>query len=237
MSKYHSSLTDADGIHEPKNITGSTSGYVYISNGNGTGTWGKAEELGDTKADSFLLNNTVWNDLRIPLTSAKVPGTGGATLTQINDDGAGSIGVFTYSFASGTENSLYFTAQLPHSLKAGTTIRPHLHWAPSDNTVGDVVWGLEYCFSNYGLGMNNTSTITVTDSSPQVTNEQSIANFPDIVSSSEGTSDHIKESTIIIARLYRDATNGSDTYAAGAFALSFDFHIKLEKIGSIVEIP
>lgn len=35
----HSSLTDSDGIHEPKGISSATSNQIYLSNGSGSGNW------------------------------------------------------------------------------------------------------------------------------------------------------------------------------------------------------
>lgn len=236
-TKLHASLTDADGLHEPKGISSAAVNSVYVSDGTGGGTYKVPDVLGDAKADSLTLNNTVWSDVKVNLLSQKVPSTGAPTLTQLNDNGSGSVGVFAYLFGAAAENSVYFEIQLPHGIKAGSTLKPHIHWMASDATAGDVVWGLEYVVSNYDLTSNNTIITTTTSTAPGSANKQVIAAFPDIISGSSGTVTHIKESTIIIGRLFRDGANGSDTYAAGAFGLSMDFHAQFEKIGSLSEYP
>lgn len=44
----HSSLTDADGLHEPKGISTALSNQVYLSNGSGSGNWRDVSRLPGT---------------------------------------------------------------------------------------------------------------------------------------------------------------------------------------------
>jgi hypothetical protein len=39
----HSSLTDSDGLHEPKGVATATSGDVYVADGAGSGSWDPLE--------------------------------------------------------------------------------------------------------------------------------------------------------------------------------------------------
>ena len=39
----HSSLTDSDGLHEPKGVASATSGDVYVADGAGSGSWDALE--------------------------------------------------------------------------------------------------------------------------------------------------------------------------------------------------
>jgi len=236
-TKLHANLTDVDGLHEPKGTSNASANTVFVADGAGSGVYKVPDTLGDITADSLTLNTTVWSDIRVNILAQKVPGTGAPTLAQLGDDGSGSVGVFGYSFAPAAENSVYFEIQLPHGIKAGTTIKPHIHWMAADATAGDVVWGLEYMVSNEGLTSVSTSLITATGTAPGATKKQTITGLPDIVSGSLGTVTYIKESTVISGRLFRDGANGSDTYGAGAFGLSLDFHAQLEKLGSQVEYP
>lgn len=83
--------------------------------------------------DKVLLNDTVWDDMRIPVLSTKIGTSKEPGFAQLLDDGAGSQGVFTYLFSDTIEEELYFMVQMPHSYKLGTAIHPHVHWAPVVN--------------------------------------------------------------------------------------------------------
>lgn len=70
----------------------------------------------------------MWDDLRVSVFSTKTGGSKEPAWTKVLDDGAGSQGVFTYFFDSGSEEELYFAVQFPHAWMLGTDIEAHLHW-------------------------------------------------------------------------------------------------------------
>ncbi len=168
---------------------------------------------------------TVWDDLRVPMTStksglSKIPG-----FSQFKDDGSGSQGVFTYMFDQNVEEELYFTVELPHGYKPGGSIYPHVHWIPTDTGTGNVVWGLEYTWANIYSTYGNTSIITVTDAADGTADKHQWVPFPAI----SGTGK--TESSILVCRIFRDATNVSDTYNNDVVLPQMDFHYEIEKIG------
>jgi hypothetical protein len=243
----HKNILDPN-IHEPKGVSTANAGDIYVANGTGSGEWTVPEPKGTVSANdgtiymadglgsgvwtpSSVVRPEVWDDVVGILTVAAAWGTRAPGLIVINDNGAGSAGVRAFGFDATLVEEVFFSVQLPHRYKAGTDLKPHLHWAPTTADAGAVTWGLEYSISNAGEPPGNTTIVTATDNAPGVALQQVITAFPTI----PGT--NIKESSIINVRLFRDAPAGTDTYPADAAGLSFDFHYLVEKAGSVVEYP
>lgn len=217
----HRNLTGAS-LHEPKGVAAASAETYYKANGSGSGAW----------SPLFPLTTTVWDDYVVPIVGANATGASAPALIKVNDDGAGSTGVFAYNFIHTAEREVMFILQLPHRVKAGTSVKPHIHWEAGTAGAGNVIWGLEYVISNIGVAAGGTTIIkTAATATSGAVKTQQITGFPEIV----GT--NIKESTLINCRLFRDATNVLDTYAAGAIALNFDIHFRVEKLGSVEEYP
>lgn len=174
-----------------------------------------------------------WTDIRVSGSSAKSgAGLKAPGFDKFRDDGAGSDGVFTYAFDKAAEEEVLFAVQIPHSYEPGTELRPHVHWSPgaSEHT-GTCRWALEYTIASYGKAFPVTKTIIMDDAGGGVAYAHQIADGADI----PGTD--IKESAMLICRLYRDATNAADTFDADAFLLEFDLHFKQNKLGTYPEYP
>ena len=175
----------------------------------------------------------LWNDLRVPLSATNQGPVKAPTFTQWRDDGAGSTGLFGYSFSASSEEEVFFDAQLPHQYVEGTRIGPHCHFSPVINpTDGQTVrLGLEYSWSNVNGVFPTTTTIyaEVTFAS-NVAYEQLIGGFdPDI---DEPT---MKVSAMIGGRLFRDATHPNDTFTGEVVIHEIDFHYLAESLGSTNE--
>ena len=169
----------------------------------------------------------LWEDLRVPVTSTVREGSKQPTFSQVRDNGAGSQGVFTYLFANNLEEELYFTAQLPHSYWEGTDIYPHVHFIPTTSATGTVLWGLEYTWTNGNAIFPTTNIIEATGTvGASDTLRMLMADFPTIT----GTGKLI--SSMLICRIFRNGTSGSDTYEADVGLLEIDFHYQLQGNGS-----
>lgn len=231
----HRDLTGAS-LHEPKGIAAASDGTVYVASGGGSGVWRAItrDDIGSldiVRDDVFPLEDLVWDDYVVPIVGANVAGIKPPGLVKVNDNGAGSTGVYYYGFDPTTEEEVFFTIQLPHRVKAGTQIKPHVHWGPTTTGVGNVVWGLEYCISNVNEPASNTTILTATGAAPGTLKQQVITGFPPIA----GT--QLRESSLLNCRFFRKAADAADTYAADAVAMSFDIHFQIEKLGSIIEYP
>ena len=174
-------------------------------------------------------DKTAWEDLRVSLITAKVPASNYPSFSQVNDDGAGSTGVFAYHFAD--DEYVFFTVQLPHAYKEGSTIYPHIHFmttsdvSPADN----FGIGLEYDWVNVNDDeATNTSTVEI-DVSTGV-NSSGKHQVADLATSGiDGTDKTI--SSILLCRLYRKAASG-DNYADDVIITDFDIHYERDTHGS-----
>jgi len=185
--------------------------------------------------NGFVLNNTVWDDLRVPVTSTKLGGSKDPGFAKVLDNGSGSQGVFTYLFDAGSEEEIYFTCQLPHNWKKETSLYPHVHWMPTANgSAGQkVCWGLEYSVQNIGSVFGNSTIIygdeIYSGANPFVAKTHYLTDL-EVISMIGITT----VSSMIICRLFRDATGagGTDTYASDVALLEIDFHYEIDRIGS-----
>ena len=179
--------------------------------------------------------NTYWDDLRVPLLSTVREGSKQPTLVTFSDNGSGSQGVLCFSFSGSQEQEVYFQCQIPHKYKLGTNLHPHIHWVPSvTGAEGEVVnWGFEYTIANINDSFPNTViTSTNTTSSGDsilISNKHYLSSFPEIDGSNIDS-----VSTMLICRVFRDATGALDTddYNSSVFAIEFDFHYEIDSAGS-----
>jgi len=215
----HLVITDPN-IHEPKGASTAASNQVYVTDGSGSGAWVGVDDL-----TIFPVANTFWDDLRFPATS--INPTGGASDADVDTND----GTFLFA-ATGTE-VIAVVAQMPHAWKSGTSIYPHVHWAKTTSAAGDVVWQLEYRL--YPVGGTGTTTFSVHGSAAAPvsdTPDNDTAEEHLITSFGEFTMATGELSDIIIFRISRLGSDGSDTYGADARLLEFDFHYEIDSLGS-----
>lgn len=182
-----------------------------------------------------------WDDLRIEPV-ARGTGANNPAFEQYLTNGAGSVGVFLYSFtdvAAAQEKEVYFTMQLPHDWNQ-STIYMHVHWIGSaDDTTAAPRWGLEYTWAEPGAVFPNT-LIVYTDGSNYIeggtdanvtANKHYLSKFAAITPSSSQNG----LSSILIGRLFRNSSDAGDTYnvATNKCGLLYvDAHYQRNSIGS-----
>jgi hypothetical protein len=187
---------------------------------------------------TLVLDTVIFDDLRVPVTSTTRGGSKDPGFSVFKTDGSGSQGVFLYWFDSSLEEELYFTVQIPHSYKLNTTIIPHVHWTPlvtADGTPANqaVRWGFEYTWADKGQTFGNTTIIYTTTHSPAdanvVAGKHYYSALPTLTPTATAGQDI---SSMLICRIFRDATSLSDTYENDAGILEFDIHYGIDTIGS-----
>jgi hypothetical protein len=206
---------------------------VHISKA-GTTTVGGTTDHTKFEADGTMVMEgaaTVWDDITV-FPDATTKGSSAPPTYSIFKNNS-SQGVFLNWFSATTENEVYFSVQLPHKYKVGTTLYPHVHWttlstAPSGT---DVVWGLEYTVVSVGGTYNNTTILKANSvigaiGTPSGYGQHLITDLGTINGTGLGIS------SIILCRLFRAATDGADTYANTTGLLSIDFHFEIDTEGS-----
>lgn len=190
---------------------------------------GNLSKTGDLELDCGA-NNTleliqpVYEDLRFPVGSVRAAGTYPPTETAYR-------GSYILAFDSGPNNeSIQFTAQLPHNYKEGTDIVFHIHWTiPNPGAGGgaeNVKWDFTYSWANIGslFPAQSSATITV-----DVQNDVAADHMVDDVVTMSGTGKTI--SSMILCSLTRDVSVAND-YGGSAYFLEADFHYQIDTIGS-----
>lgn len=201
---------------------------------NGTAMYGGAPTV-IVMTGSPLLTTPVWDDLRVPLDNA---GYSSATVIRPSYNPLGTTKLYLYDFDKAKDESMNFTTQIPHTYKAGTYMCPHIHWINKyTQTISaastNVVWGLEYQVKwiDEQYSSSVSTTILCTNGVPTTLNTHMLSELPRI----PGTG--IKESAIIVGRVFRAGSNLADTYNQDATILEIDFHFQVNKMGSVNEIP
>lgn len=178
----------------------------------------------------FIGEATVWNDYVVPFSSVKAKDAKPPTWEVFIGD------VFQWAFKN--ENSVDkepevgFVIQMPHDWD-GSTIYPHIHWAPEEDGSGSVVWAIEYTWVSYNndtpIEFPSTNVLTGTSRDlASMGHKHLITEFGSITPTSSQNS----ISSILVVTFYRNSTNAEDTYSKDAFGLSFDIHYKSNTIGS-----
>lgn len=168
-------------------------------------------------------NASVWDDL---LVNPDATGKGSASPTFSTFKN----GVSLWMFESGKSQEVFFTVQIPHKYKEGTSLFPHVHWTTSTGTPTgtNVVWSLEYTV--VAIGGNFPATTILTSNSvvatPSGTGQHNITNLGTISGTGIGIS------TILVCRLFRAATDSRDTFSNSVGLLSMDFHYEIDTEGS-----
>ena len=211
--EYNDSLSrweNTDALH-----VGDDTDYLQVNNA------GHLELFGEA---------TVWDDSRVPITSTRVSGSKPPTFKKFLDNGSGSQGVSLDHFSATQEQEVSFVSQFSHKYKHSSDIEPHFHWSPTDGDTGDVVWGIEFTWANISDLFPNTVLLTGAGASTGQ-KDHLYTDLPTV----SGTGK--TGSSMIVGRIFRDATNVLDTYTGEAALLEFDWHRQEDKLGSDNEIP
>jgi len=135
---------------------------------------------------------------------------------------------------STTVDQLYFTCQLPHRWLEGSPLHPHLHWSrtanPGSASATNVVWGLEFNFAAIDGTFLAPTTLRITNGVASANWVHQLSAFASITHATN------KLSSVLVGRIFRDATSNADTYDQNVALLSFDIHIIQNSLGSTEEV-
>lgn len=206
------------------------SGWNRVANQHQLGSSTNYAEFEDDGTLIFYGNSTTFDDLQIP------------GVSTVNKENPPTLASFTgnnllYAFSDANasqEEQVYFTVQIPHGWKEGSTIYPHVHFSATTAGGGNsVTWGLEYTWTNVNAVFSSTtSTVTAIDTVSTTPLTHQIAGFGGITPN-PGTQDKI--SSILVCRLFRNSSASSDTFTGNVFLIAFDVHYEVNTTGSRTE--
>lgn len=141
-------------------------------------------------------------------------------------------GVSAPAFDATVEESLGFRFIMPADFARNTQVYPVIHWSPSSVATSRVRWGIEYTLADRGSS-NFTTVNTVyleQDGSGVINAHQAVENTVDAIIA--GNAD-----MIIVGRVFRDATNGNDTYPDDAIFHGIELKYVSDLVGLINRTP
>lgn len=198
---------------------------------------GWADELADA-CDLYGVGETRWDDLQVAVENAQ--GSDALTLQQYRD-----TGVFMRFWRHDQTDTIGVIGQLPHRWQRGTEIKFHLHTIPMAATDGTVAFDWAYTVLPVGAEAGAAASWTTGQATRAIAGSSQYQHriVPICTIPTEALT-AAKESTIIMLRIARnpaadtyEGASGSGFGAANLGLLSLDFHVQVEKGGTITEIP
>lgn len=214
-------------LHEDQTFTGTT------KLGDGTSHYTQVASDGTL---TLVGNATAWDDYMIPGTSVKATGTSPPDLLG-SFVGDNTLDLYAFDGVSLLEQ-VFFTIQLPHCWKEGSTIYPHVHFSPvstnsADTTPRVVRFGFEYTWASIGSAFGAPNTIYL-DSAAFVPNTSQWKHLLCVNGTGIAGTGHTL-SSMLVCRLFRDPADSVDTYPQDVAFLQFDIHYERDGFGSAQE--
>ena len=163
------------------------------------------------------------DDINIP---GLALGPGASPPDKITILGSGNIRAYGFD-GNATTEELHGSTEILHGYVEGSNISFHVHWMPTTADSGNVKWQLEYSWYNTDEVAPNPTIISVVQSTSSTAWKPLKGIFPAI----DGTGKRIQSDFVF--RLFRDPTDGEDTYNShDAALLQVGFHYWTDAHGS-----
>lgn len=165
-----------------------------------------------------------WEDLRFPATGINLPGAGGEPTRDA------TTGYLEFP-ATGT-TTIAIHPQMPHAWKQGSVVRPHVHWRKKTAGAGDVVWQLEYEWTDvWEVATDSYTTLTVSEVA-EAGRDDGTAKRHLLSSFGEIDMTGFKVSVMGMLRLSRLGNDAADTYGGVVQLKEIDIHYLVDSLGS-----
>lgn len=176
------------------------------------------------EADGTLVfkgDATVWKDNNISVNS--MGPNNSANPDRVDYD---ATNIEVRAFDASTVEEICSGMEHKHDAKEDTDIQWHLHWFPTTTGTGNVVWGIEFVIKR-GTTTVDSGTVSVTTATNGNAWEEIRVNVGALVGNSD-----MKIGDQVLFRVFRDASNASDTYGADAGIYTVGFHYEVDSAGS-----
>lgn len=169
----------------------------------------------------LLTHDSTWNTLYptniTPTVGYTAPGN--ATITG---------NIQTPVFDSSVVESLGMIFVIPNDIQPNSYLYPVIHWDPTTTNAGTVRWGIEYTKANVAAdSFTSVNTLYVEQASSLVIGKHQAIEFADVdkIPSSDPES-------VILMRVFRDASHVNDTYASDVGLLTVGLRYQSTMLGS-----
>jgi hypothetical protein len=130
-----------------------------------------------------------------------------------------------WRFQNSSNTWLYFQIEMPHRMKLGTNITPHIHWSKADATAGNIIWMCQLNLLQDGSAPSIKTASTKTIVGDGIGTEVMISTDFDAISSVGWT-----HPVIFHGILQRQGA--TDTYAANVWLHGCGIHFYADKLGT-----
>jgi hypothetical protein len=132
-----------------------------------------------------------------------------------------------WAFSASTEEELYITFHIDHDYMPDSEVFPHIHWTPSSNNTGVVRWGIEISQAkgHSQEAFTSTTTVYIEQEAGGTDRTHHVAEIANGILGGGA----LEPDTILVCRVFRDATNANDTYPDDAFGIACDLHYQTDR--------
>ena len=183
-------------------------------------------EIIDGVDRSKIFGRVLWNDINIQSASFAL---GAVAPDTINFFGAGGIRGLGFDGNATTER-IHSSGEILHGYLEGSDIEFHVHWMPTTANAGNVKWQIEYTWINVDGTFSNPTTLTTIEAAGGTEWHHHYTDFVAI----DGTGREI--GSAIVFSLFRDPTDGEDTYSDDAAFIQLGIHYQVDVYGSRQEL-
>jgi len=159
--------------------------------------------------------------------SVKTVGTSDPLWTNFKDN------IYGYSYSANIMNQAWMTFNINHDYAMGTPVYIHFHWSTAGTDVGVCRWGVEWTIAKgHQQSTFNTTHSYYVEQSPTGTPYTHMISETSAISSTE-----LEPGSLILVRLFRDATNKNDTLSDAAFLFSVNVLYQSDRVGTPNRLP
>lgn len=126
---------------------------------------------------------------------------------------------------AGALEELHGEISLPGEYLEGSDIIPFISWMPAVAAAGNVKWQLEYSWQNVGAAFSAPTTINAVSAS------SGMAWQPERTAFAAVSGSGMLVRSKIVFRIFRDSSDGSDTYGSDAVILDVGLTIQVDGFG------
>jgi hypothetical protein len=170
---------------------------------------------------------TAWEDLRFPAHAINPSGDTAAASIIIDQNGLPGC----LSFSGSAVNLVAGVCQMPHGWKAGTAIKPHIHWLKPTGSSSAVSWTLETRVigdpADVMGAWSDPVAGTIAKGTQTVSNNHLLSSFGSLDMTG------LDASAMLAWRLKRLGDTDADSNAVTL--LEFDVHYQADKAGTVAE--
>ena len=145
-------------------------------------------------------------------------------------------GIYLLGFVKTDMMDAFGNFHVDHDYAMGTRLYPHIHWAADSSLIGVVRWGIEYTIAkgHQQMAFGPTTTIYIEQQTTGVPYMHYVAEVSDADSI---PGDDIEPDTLILVRVFRDATHPNDTYDDQVFGICLDMHYQVAQAATVSKRP